>query len=366
MIVKKHTVKNYRNITDMTIEPSSSITVINGENGQGKTNLLESIWLLSGAKSFRNTKDADLIQKGSSFSVIQSSVLAEEQEEKEIKITISNDKQDRKGRFAAVNGVDYGRATSLAGTFYCVVFAPGHLSLVKGSPAGRRKFVDAALCQLYPSYIETFRRYTRLLSQKNALLKEMRIDASGKQPKKDLLWVLNQEFAKYAVEIREKRDLYITAIKETATEKYKKISREQEELTITYTQAEKDPALLLAKLERNIDQEIRLGFSLIGPHRDDITLLLNGEDTKIYASQGQQRSIALCLKLAEAQQIKTVTNEMPVVLLDDVLSELDMHRQHYLLNDLSSGQVIITSCETDIFTNHSGKIYEIENGALKE
>ena len=362
MIVKKHLVQNYRNIGEIEIIPSENVTVISGENGQGKTNLLESIWLLSGAKSFRGTKDIDIIKKKEEFSTI-SSLIQERNEEREIKITIGSEKTAKKGRYAAVNGVDYGRATNLAGVFYCVVFEPGHLSLVKGSPAGKRKWVDASLCQLYPGYIETFKRYTRILQQKNALLRDLK--KSRVRKKIDLLDVMDEHFAEYSAKVIERRRKYIENITPVATEKYENISRGKEVFSLSCDFSEEDKDTLLEKIKINREKEIRAGFSLVGPHRDDINFFINKEDAKIYASQGQQRSVALCLKLAEAQQIEIETEEAPVVLLDDVLSELDMHRQSYLLRDLVEKQVIITSCEVDFDISDGGKIYEIENGELK-
>ena len=364
MILKSHSVKNYRNIEDIEITPAETVTVISGENGQGKTNLLESIWLLSGAKSFRSSKDEDLIQIGADFSAITAVVeeKGEELQEKEIKIIIGSEKAQKKGRFASVNGVDYGRATNLAGVFYCVVFEPGHLFLVKGAPATRRKWIDAALCQLYPGYIETYKRFIRILSQKNALLRD--IKKSKTKKKQELLNVLNEHFAIYSTKVVQKRRQYIEDISPFLSEKYSNIARGKEKVSVFCNFSEEEKEEFAKELEKNRESEIRAGFSLVGPHRDDIDIFLDEKDAKVYASQGQQRSIALCLKLAEAQQIEKVTGEIPIILLDDVLSELDTHRKNYLLQDLTEKQVIITSCEADFLVNNGGKIYRIENGKI--
>ncbi|MEG0804641.1 MAG: AAA family ATPase, partial [Pygmaiobacter sp.] len=173
MILKKHSVKNYRNIKEASFIPGKRLTVICGKNGQGKTNLLESIWLLSGAKSFRGGKDADLVLRGNAVAEIEA-VAASKEKDDFFRIAIGGDLAQKHGRYAKLNGVDFGRAANLAGHFYAVVFAPNHLSLIKGSPDERRRFVDAALCQLYPGYLALYRRYSRALAQKNALLKDAR------------------------------------------------------------------------------------------------------------------------------------------------------------------------------------------------
>ena len=170
-------VTNYRNIASARLEPGRELTVICGNNGQGKTNLLEAIWLLTGGKSFRGGKDAELVRRGETFAVLDAVTQRTRQEDQEpddparVRITVGTPDAQRPGRYAAVNGAPPKRAAGLAGSFPAVVFDPGHLSLVKGAPEGRRKFLDAALCQLYPGYLTTYRRYVRALQQKNALLR---------------------------------------------------------------------------------------------------------------------------------------------------------------------------------------------------
>ena len=195
-------VTNYRNIASASLTPGRELTVICGNNGQGKTNLLEAIWLLTGGKSFRGGKDAELVRRGEPFAVLEASTLRAQQEEQEpdepnrVRLTVGTPDSQRPGRYASVNGAAPRRAAGLAGSFPAVVFDPGHLSLVKGAPAGRRKFLDAALCQLYPGYLTVYRRYLRALQQKNALLR--RAPAGQERPyaeKMALLEVLNTELA---------------------------------------------------------------------------------------------------------------------------------------------------------------------------
>lgn len=333
---------------------SDELTVICGKNGQGKTNLLESVWLLTGAKSFRTSKDYELIKKGEEFSVISAQC---ENIEKENNIRLTISQNEKKGRYAKINGVDYGRATAIAGMFTAVVFAPSHLSLIKGSPEGRRRFLDAAICQIYPSYIFTLRKYNRLLTQKNSLLKQKDIN-------KDILSVFNDGLAAEGEKIMMERKNYLNLIFPFAKLVYDDISDKKEKLEISYL-----PCCIEGEHRNNLEQtaqrDIKAGFSTFGVHREDFDILLNESDAKIYASQGQQRSCVLALKLAEAAAAENIRGEHPVMLLDDVLSELDYNRQEYLLTKIKNKQTIVTACDQKAFLKADGKVYEVENGQIK-
>ena len=209
-------VTNYRNIASARLEPGRELTVICGNNGQGKTNLLEAIWLLTGGKSFRGGKDAELVRRGETFAVLEAVTQRTRQEDQEpddparVRITVGTPDAPRPGRYASVNGAAPKRAAGLAGSFPAVVFDPGHLSLVKGAPEGRRRFLDAALCQLYPGYLATYRRYVRVLQQKNALLRH---SATGQErpyaEKCALLEVLNVELAAQGEVLQQRRRDYL-------------------------------------------------------------------------------------------------------------------------------------------------------------
>lgn len=337
-------------------EPSDNLTVICGKNGQGKTNLIESVWLLSGAKSFRQSKDAELIKKESNFAVLDADCYGYDKKSN-IRLAIGNSESEKKGRYAKINGVDYGRATNIAGVFTAVVFAPNHLSLVKGSPDGRRRFLDAALCQIYPSYISVLRKYARYLTQKNALLKNKSID-------KQILSVLNDGLAQQGTIITQKREEYINSIFPIAKKVYEDISKKSEQLTIKYEPCFEEKQLREI-LEDAVNIDIKCGFSTQGPHREDFLCFLDEQDTKVFASQGQQRSTVLSLKLAEAAMIKQITGEHPVMLLDDVLSELDFERQEYLLCEIKDKQTMVTACDHKAFLKTNGVIFEMENGKIK-
>ena len=360
-------VQNYRNIASASLTPGRELTVICGNNGQGKTNLLEAIWLLTGGKSFRGGKDAELVRRGEPFAVLEASTLRAQQEPEEpnhIRMTIGTPDSPRPGRTASVNGAPPKRAASLAGSFPAVVFDPGHLSLVKGAPDGRRKFLDAALCQLYPGYLALYRRYVRALRQKNALLRRSLIGKERPYAEKAaLLEVLNTELAMQGEAIQHRRRAYLAKLSPLACANYAELSRGAERLELRYA-AQFEPGGLADLLRARQAEELRAGQSLCGPHREDLELLLDGQPAKVFASQGQQRSVVLSLKMAEAAAAASITGEHPVLLLDDVLSELDDGRKQYLLTRMREKQTFVTSCDDTAFLKTDGEVYRMNGGVL--
>ena len=345
-------VTNYRNIASASLTPGRELTVICGNNGQGKTNLLEAIWLLTGGKSFRGGKDAELVRRGEPFAVLEASTLRAQQEEQEpdepnrVRLTVGTPDSQRPGRYASVNG------------------AAGHLSLVKGAPEGRRKFLDAALCQLYPGYLTVYRRYLRALQQKNALLR--RSPAGQERPyaeKMALLEVLNTELAAQGEAIQQRRRAYLERLAPLACANYEELSHGAERMELRYA-AQFEPGGLAALLKARQNEEVRAGQSLCGPHREDLELLLDGQPARVFASQGQQRSVVLSLKMAEAAAAAAITGEHPVLLLDDVLSELDDGRKQYLLTRMREKQTFVTSCDDTAFLKTDGEVYRMNGGVL--
>ena len=351
--------ENYRNIRAAQLLPGRELTVICGNNGQGKTNLLEAVWLLTGGKSFRGGKDAELIRRGAPFAVLEAVTRQDDGTEREIRITIGGPDSEKPGRRARVNGVDRGRASVLAGSFPAVVFDPGHLSLVKGSPDGRRRFLDAALCQLYPGYLTEYRRYLRVMAQKNALLKHWAESAGAP----DILEALNREMAARGEALQARRRQYLALLAPFAVDNYARLSHGAEELALSY-QAVFEPGQLAARMAAGRDKEIRAGMCLYGPHREDLEITLDGHSARVYASQGQQRSAVLSLKLAEAACVREITGEWPVMLLDDVLSELDDSRKAYLLTRMREKQTFVTSCDDADFLKTDGVICRMAGGVL--
>lgn len=354
------TVENYRNIKAAEMYPGTELTVICGDNGQGKTNLLEAVWLMTGSKSFRGSKDAELIRREEAFAILQGQVEDSAGKQDDVRIAIGGLNSQRPGRTAKLNGVEKGRASVLAGLFTAVVFHPGHLTLVKGPPEGRRKFLDAALCQLYPGYLTVYRRYLRALTQKNSLLKKYDVMGGSVD---DILDTLNVELARAGEEIQTRRLAYLEKLVPLAVAEYEALSRGAEKLTVTY-ESKTEPGRLHEELCAHRATEIRAGFSLLGPHREDVEIRLDGAPAKVYASQGQQRSAVLSLKLAEAAAAADIAGEHPVMLLDDVLSELDENRRAYLLTRVTGKQTFVTSCDDTEFLKTDGRVYTMKAGVL--
>lgn len=361
MNISQIKVQDYRNIRALEFSPAPELTVICGQNGQGKTNLLEAVWLMTGSKSFRGSKDAELIREDAPFALMEGDVSGFGKDS-HIRIAIAPaTAPQRRGRTASVNGVDYGRATNLAGVFTAVVFDPGHLSLVKGSPEGRRRFLDAALCQLYPGYLALLRRYTRQVTQKNALLKQYERTAGARE----LLDVFDAALAELGEAVSARRQQYLAMIREEICATYRDISSQRENLAVEYRPSFGEEGLLEA-IRASRAKDLAAGFCTAGPHREDFSILLDGREAKVYASQGQQRSAVLALKLAEAAGAQKVTGEHPVMLLDDVLSELDETRQAYLLSRMEHRQTIVTACDAATFERTDGKIFCMCAGELRE
>lgn len=229
MRLNRLAVTDYRNLSAAVLEPAPQLTVLCGANGQGKTNLLEAVWLLTGGKSFRGAKDAELIRRGADFAVLEAAFEAGDRPQ-EIRLTVGAKGTQRPGRTVRLNGADRGRAASIAGTFTAVAFDPNHLSLVKGGPEGRRHFLDAALCQLYPGYLAAERRYLRVVAQKNALLKAYDITPGGDV----LLETYNEALVTYGCEVMRRRAGYLDQLAPAAAANYRDISSGAEKLEIQY------------------------------------------------------------------------------------------------------------------------------------
>ncbi len=362
MILQSINLTNYRNIANAELKIDEELNVISGENGQGKTNLLEAIWLLTGGKSFRGGKDKELIKKSENFAIVEG-LLNQDSYENTLRITIAEHVKAKISRKAKKNGVDIGRATLLAGTFPAVVFAPNHLQLIKGSPEGRRKFLDATLCQLYPNYLLIYRRYQRALLQKNAVLKKISFSTASKEQNMSILEVYNNELVSSGEEIQKRRLEYIEKLIPYAILRYDEISKGAEKLTFKYLPSF-EAGCFAEKLKNAQEREISQGCCLVGVHREDFDVFLNDESAKIYASQGQQRSAVLSLKLAEADVMYEVTEKKPAILLDDVLSELDSNRQGYLLQKVKGRQTFVTTCDESAFNKTKGKIINVKSGII--
>lgn len=337
--------------------------MIYGENGQGKTNIIEGIWLFTGFKSFRTKKNNELIPHEKDFYRLELDFFADNRDQN-FQIKGAKDLQEvYKNKVKAVS------TRSMIGDFFAVVFSPVHLNLIKGGPDERRKFLDIAISQTDSSYARTLSEYYKILRQRNALLRNI----EEKNIDWDYLDVWDESLSKVGAAIIKKRESYIEKLKLSATECYAGISEKKEELSISYIlsgfekeNSEEDDAKILFELLKNSREiDIKRKFTSKGPHRDDIEIKLNSKNIRNFGSQGQQRSAALSLKLAEAYIINEIRQEKPVALLDDVMSELDVSRQNYILNELKDWQVFITCCEpTQVIRMKSGKSIEVKEGKL--
>ncbi len=349
----------FRNLKAGELCPGDGVNILYGDNGQGKTNLLEAIWLFTGGRSFRGAKDAEMVGLGLGRASLRLRFFAENREQ-EAEIAI------QKRRIVRLNGIPQPSPSRLAGSFCAVVFSPVHLSLIKDGPEGRRRFLDAAYCQVRPSYIATLAEFSRCLAQRNALLKEARL--AGGRPDA-LLDVWDARFAQLGARVVLARRAYVERIRPLAAEIYAGLSGGRETLDIALSSGREDgeepaPSILQA-LQKARGADLAAGFTTAGPHRDDLDVTVSGLSARIYGSQGQQRSAVLALKLAEAALLERVTGEKPVALLDDVMSELDVGRQEYLLNQFGGWQVFITCCDpAAVGRLAGGRSFQIRGGEL--
>ena len=360
MYLEEHSVVKFRNIESIIFTPNNGVNVVFGQNGQGKTNLLESIFLLTGAKSFRARKDSELIKTGEDYCVIDSLFFLEQRQQR-IKITVSD-----KGRTAQRNRGSEVKAASLVGIFCCVLFSPEHLMLIKGSPEQRRRFIDTALCQISPKYLIELKRYTRIVQQKNSTLK----NAHRTGNIDEILDVYDAQLSEAARVVTYMRRNFCDSLILPAKEDYFSISGKNEELDFKYLSSMFKKEEMTAGegyeiLLKNRESDIRSGFSSIGPHRDDLSVTIDGVNARTYSSQGQQRTAVLALKLAESSVMEKALGEKPVLLLDDVLSELDGCRQDFLMGRLLDGQAIITSCDPLLISSRvNSSLFEMKDGRL--
>lgn len=364
MTVNSVKIKNFRNISDLNLIADSGVNVIYGENAQGKTNILESIWLFTGCKSFRGAKDNELIKFGEDFSKINLE-FQDNVREKKSEIII-NDKK----KCAFLNGVSLRSTAELIGSFYAVIFSPIHLSLIKDGPSARRKFLDIALCQLKPSYAEQLAGFKKSLLQRNALLKDLHLNSQLY----DLLDTWDEQLAKYSAAVIKERINYIDLLSEYSKNIYSGISENKENFSIFYSREEyknKDISVKdiylneIEKIKNARKEDVIARTTTIGPHRDDLEILIDNVSARSFGSQGQQRSCALALKLGESEIIKKITGETPVALLDDVMSELDEKRQDYVLNHINDRQVFLTCCDpSQVLRLCGGKSFLIKDGEI--
>lgn len=356
-------IENFRNISRIQMECGGGTNIVYGSNAHGKTNLLEAVWMLGGERSFRGAKDAELISFGCERARISAGFDSQGR-------TQTAEVEIDSRRSALLNGVKCISPSELGGAFKAVVFAPSHLALVQDGPQARRRFLDTALAQLLPRYGGMLREYGRAVKQRNTLLRDVRWHT-------ELLGMLDafeEKAARLGARITCLRGRYTARLGVCAGEIYSGLSGGSERTDIRYAPDVPfddiaDESGVYASLRRRLaevrQEDIESGVTSAGPHRDDIQIDIDGRPARSFGSQGQQRSAALAMKLAEASLINTAFGEQPVALLDDVMSELDESRQDYILNHIKGWQVFITCCDpSQVLRMTEGQCFEISGGAI--
>ena len=356
MVIKSLKLKNYRNydLLDLTFDPKTNI--LYGDNAQGKTNILEALYLSGTTKSHRGTKDRDIIQFGCDESHLETIV-----EKKGITFQIDMHLKKNSPKGIAIDKIPIRRASELFGIVHFVFFSPEDLNIIKDGPAGRRRFIDLELSQLDKIYLSNLSNYNRIINQRNALLK----DIYGQPGLAETLDIWDMQLAEYGTRILERRREFVKQVNEIISEIHYKLTGGKENITLTYEESVGGMTLEQA-LKKNRERDLRMKSTSVGPHRDDLCFINNGQiDIRKFGSQGQQRTVALSLKLSEIELVKKIIKDTPILLLDDVLSELDKHRQNYLLDSIHDIQAVITCTGLDEFVNHRfsiNKIFHIKNG----
>ncbi|AWB42784.1 DNA replication/repair protein RecF [Paenibacillus sp. CAA11] len=344
MFVKNLSLEHYRNYGELKLDSFGSVNLLLGRNAQGKTNLLEAILVLALTKSHRTSKDKELI----SFQA-DAAVLAAQVEKKYGPVNLEL-RLSSQGKKAKLNGLEQRKLSDFIGALNVVMFAPEDLEIVKGTPGVRRRFLDMEIGQVVPSYLFHLQQYQKILVQRNNMLKQAWNAGPEMQA---MLEIWNEQLAEHGVKIVKRRKQFIRKLQKWAADIHYGITDGSETLELSYLPSfsepeEEEEAVLLEhfmiKLSQMKDQEIRRGMTLAGPHRDDLSFYINGKEAQVYGSQGQQRTTALSLKLAEIELIHEEIGEYPVLLLDDVLSELDPYRQTQLIETFQSKvQTFITA-----------------------
>ncbi|MBS7401441.1 MAG: DNA replication/repair protein RecF [Eubacteriales bacterium] len=345
MRIAELTVDNFRNHTHTTLQLDPGVNVLVGPNGQGKTNLLEAIYLSCVGRGWRTSRDNEMVQFGKDNALVQVTAV-----KKFGAVDIAIQLGTGLKKSIAINRVPIAKVAELMGQINCIFFSPDELKLVKEAPADRRRFINIDLSQIDKTYFYALARYNKILQQRNAYLKD------NSDPRELAIW--DGQLVKQGKIIIAKRQEFIQKLTPYVEAKHKELTGGQEKISLTYeTCADLEKELLAAR-----ERDLRLRTTTVGPHRDDLAITINGQDVRVFGSQGQQRTVALSIKLAELDLFTKLTGERPILLLDDVFSELDSSRRTRLLIAIANTQAIITA--TDVPT--SGKIFTVINGTVKE
>ena len=354
MIIESIELKNYRNYDELHMDFSQGTNILYGDNAQGKTNVLEAIYVCATTKSHRGSKDKEIIQFDRDESHIKLNV-----RKNDIPYRIDMHLKKNKAKGVAVNGVPIRKASELFGIVNVVFFSPEDLNLIKNGPAERRRFVDMELCQLNKLYVHSLVQYNRIVTQRNKLLK----DLAFRPDYEETLDIWDMQLVQYGKEIILYRKEFVERLGMIIEPIHRKLSGDKESLHILY-EPDVEADSFEETLRRSRSQDLKQRTTLTGPHRDDLSFMVNGIDIRRFGSQGQQRTAALSLKLAEIELVENIVHDYPILLLDDVLSELDNSRQNQLLAGINHIQTVITCTGLEDFVNdrfHIDKIFTVDN-----
>ena len=358
MYIESVQLKNFRNYDSLELDLAQGTNIFYGNNAQGKTNILEALYLCGTTKSHKGSRDKDMIQFGKDESHIRMMVKRDE-----LSYRIDMHLKKNKAKGVAINGLPIRKASELFGVVNLVFFSPEDLNIIKNGPGERRRFLDLELCQLDKIYLTDLASYNHIVNQRNKLLKDLSVQPSLK----DTLDIWDMQMAQYGENIIEKRKCFVEKINHVITETHGSITNGKENLQIRYEPGVKGNTLY-DELKKNRDRDLRMGSTMAGPHRDDIGFYNHDIDIRRYGSQGQQRTAALSLKLSEIDLVKEAIKDVPVLLLDDVLSELDSSRQKQLLDNINGIQTMITCTGLDEFVEnrfHIDSVYKVTNGTIE-
>ncbi|MGN0351101.1 MAG: DNA replication/repair protein RecF [Roseburia sp.] len=359
MIIKSIELKNFRNYEDLNISFDDGTNILFGDNAQGKTNILEAAYLSGTTKSHKGSKDKEMVRFGEQEAHIRTIVV---KKEKEYQIDIHLKQNRSKG--IAINKIPIKKASELFGILNMVFFSPEDLNIIKNGPSERRRFLDAELCQLDKIYLADLTKYNKVLNQRNKLLKDM----VYRPDLKETLSIWDMQLMESGKKIIRRRKQFVDELNEIVHEIHYRISGEKEELLLQY-EPNIDDIFFEDELNRAKERDLKYCQTSVGPHRDDLLFSIHGVDIRKFGSQGQQRTSALSLKLSEIELVKKSIHDTPILLLDDVLSELDSNRQNYLLNNIHDTQTIITCTGLDEFVKNRfqiNKVFEVISGTVFE
>lgn len=357
MIIKSLKLSDFRNYKNLDMDFSSGINILYGDNAQGKTNILEAIYMSSTTRSHKGSKDKDVIRLKQEESHIRVQI-----EKNQIEHRIDMHLKKNKAKGIAINGVPIRKSSELIGLINVVFFSPEDLGIIKNGPGERRRFMDMELCQLDRIYLHNLSKYNKIINQRNNLLKQIGYN----RELLDTLNIWDIQLLDYGSRIIKRRNTFIEELNIIVKEIHKNLTGGKEELQLRY-----EPNVQMEQFELKLlqlrERDLTLKMTNIGPHRDDINFLIHENDIRKYGSQGQQRTAALSLKLAEIEMVKRIIKDKPILLLDDVLSELDRKRQTYLLDNIHDIQTIVTCTGMEEFVCNRlpiNQIYQVVEGTV--